>query len=350
MTSFTLMPHSPRLAYRAKTFVATVAALCAALGLLGASAAQAQSGNAGQALNFLQSVLGAGQAPGQQAAPAGTAGWAGNVLGAALAPGAVASGDDLVQMLSQSLDQIDEPREIQIGQQLAAVLLGSKPLLADAALQRYVNQLGRWLSLQSSRPQLPWTFAVLDDPGYNAFAAPGGFVFVTKGLVDRVADEGELAGILAHEITHVTERHHLIAMNSAARAGLLTRVIGSQLKKELGSLVSSHLLALGRNVYTQGLSQQDEFDADRGGVALATRSGLEPYGLVAALQQLRSAAPDDALFALTFSTHPPAQTRLDQLEVAMGHGLDAYTGQPAVLVAQRLGQRTNAPAPKRKKK
>lgn len=350
MTSFTLMPHLPRLASRAKTFVATVAALCAALGLLGASAAQAQSGNAGQALNFLQSVLGAGQAPGQQTAPAGTAGWAGNVLGAALAPGAVASGDDLVQMLSQSLDQIDEPREIQIGQQLAAVLLGSKPLLADAALQRYVNQLGRWLSLQSSRPQLPWTFAVLDDPGYNAFAAPGGFVFVTKGLVDRVADEGELAGILAHEITHVTERHHLIAMNSAARAGLLTRVIGSQLKKELGSLVSSHLLALGRNVYTQGLSQQDEFDADRGGVALATRSGLEPYGLVAALQQLRSAAPDDALFALTFSTHPPAQTRLDQLEVAMGHGLDAYTGQPAVLVAQRLGQRTNAPAPKRKKK
>ena len=344
MTFSSSMPQSPRLVSRAKTFAATVAVLCTAAGLLGASAAQAQSGNAGQALNFLQSVLGAGQAAGQPAAPPGTAGWAGNVLGAALAPGAVASGDDLVQMLSQSLEQIDEPREIQIGQQLAAVLLGSKPLLADAPLQRYVNQLGRWLSLQSSRPQLPWTFAVLDDPGYNAFAAPGGFVFVTKGLVDRVADEGELAGILAHEITHVTERHHLIAMNSAARAGLLTRVIGSQLKKELGSLVSSHLLARGRNVYTQGRSQQDEFDADRGGVALATRSGLEPYGLVAALQQLRSAAPDDALFALTFSTHPPAQTRLDQLEVAMGHGLDAYTGQPAVLVAQRFGQRANAPS------
>ena len=100
------------------------------------------------------------------------------------------------------MENIDEAKEIEIGRQLAAVLLGSKPLHPDMALQRYVNRLGRWISLQSSRPQLPWTFAVLDDPGFNAFAAPGGYIFVTKGLVDRV-DEAELAGILAHEITHV---------------------------------------------------------------------------------------------------------------------------------------------------
>ena len=324
-------------------------ALALLAGLLPAAHAQ----DAGKALGGLfQSLIRPGQ-PAQPAQPNSPSGIAGALLGASLAPaGAPAQGGDLVQLLSQSLDQIDEPREIQIGQQLAAVLLGSKPLYPDMALQRYVNQLGRWISLQSSRPDLPWTFAVLDDPGYNAFATPGGYVFVTKGLIDRVADEGELAGILAHEITHVTAKHHLIAMNKAARAGLLTQVIGSQLKNDLGGLVSSQLLALGRNMYTKGLDQQDEFDADRSGVALATRAGFDPYGLVAVLQQLRTAAPDDALFALSLSTHPPAQTRLNQLEQAMGTRLDAYAGQPAVTVAQRVsaGNRrptAQAPAPTR---
>ncbi|HEX2546146.1 MAG TPA: M48 family metalloprotease, partial [Ramlibacter sp.] len=135
--------------------------------------------------------------------------------------------NDLIQMLSESVDRIDEPKEIEIGRQLAAVLLGSKPLHPDLALQRYVNRLGRWISLQSTRPNLPWTFGVLDDPGFNAFAAPGGYVFVTKGLVDRV-DEAELAGILAHEITHVTGKHHLQALAARARSGLATQLIASQ--------------------------------------------------------------------------------------------------------------------------
>ncbi len=321
------------------------------LALLASPGAHAQ--DAGKALGGLfQSLIRPNQ-PAQPAQANTPSGIAGALLGASLAPaGAPAQGGDLVQLLSQSLEQIDEPREIQIGQQLAAVLLGSKPLYPDMALQRYVNQLGRWISLQSSRPDLPWTFAVLDDPGFNAFATPGGYVFVTKGLLDRVADEGELAGILAHEITHVTAKHHLIAMNKAARAGLLTQVIGSQLKNDLGGLVSSQLLALGRNMYTKGLDQQDEFDADRSGVALATRAGFDPYGLVAVLQQLRTAAPDDALFALSLSTHPPAQTRLNQLEQAMGTRLDAYAGQPAVTVAQRVSASNRrptaqAPAPTR---
>src|SRR5690606_7743284 len=119
----------------------------------------------------------------------------GAITGAPSAP--AAQGDDLVGLLSRSVETIDEPHEIQIGRQLAAVLLGSKPLHPDERLQRYVNQLGRWISLQSTRPELPWTFVVLDDAGYNAFAAPGGYVFVTKGLIDRCADESELAGILA---------------------------------------------------------------------------------------------------------------------------------------------------------
>jgi beta-barrel assembly-enhancing protease len=248
---------------------------------------------------------------------------------------------DLVSLLSQSLEEIDEPKEIEMGRQLAAILLGAKPLHPDMALQRYVNRLGRWLSLQSPRANLPWTFAVFDDAGYNAFAAPGGYIFVTKGLIDRVADESELAGILSHEITHVVSKHHLKAMRKSAQTGFLSQLAAQQLGNKLPGGLSSQLIGLGRDLYSKGLDQSDELEADRSGVALAARSGFDPYGLVAALQQLRTAAPDDPLFALSLSTHPSAQVRLDQLELAMGSKLDAYVGKPPVTIAQRLARAGN---------
>lgn len=289
--------------------------LAAALGL--AAPAHAQFGN------ILR------QLPGNLPIP-------GNILAPA-AP-APAQAGDLFQLLQQSVESIDEPKEIEIGRQLAAVLLGSKPLHRDMALQRYVNSLGRWIAMQSTRPHLPWAFAVIDDPGFNAFAAPGGYVFVTKGLVDRV-DEAELAGILAHEITHVTGKHHLAALSAKARSGLATQLIASQLRNNAGGMLSAHLLALGRDLYASGLDQSDEFDADRQGVTLAARSGFDPYGLPAVLQQLRTATPDNPLFSLTLGTHPPPQQRLEQLEAAMGTRLDAYAGKPSVAIPTRLQMR-----------
>jgi len=256
----------------------------------------------------------------------------------AATPQRAPAGGDLLELLAQSVDNIDEPKEIEIGRQLAAVLLGSKPLVRDPALQRYVNRLGRWIALQSPRPQLPWTFGVLDDPGFNAFATPGGYVFVTRGLVDRV-DEAELAGILSHEITHVVQKHHLKALSAKARSGLATQLLASQLRNNLAGAVSSQMLALGRDLYASGLDQADEFQSDREGVALATHAGFDPYGLPSVLQQLRSATPDNPLFTLTLSTHPPAQQRLEQLEVAMGSRLDAYSGKPPVAIAKRVQQR-----------
>jgi beta-barrel assembly-enhancing protease len=268
----------------------------------------------------------------------------GNPLGALVAPAPAAApaaaATDLLSLLLQPDHAIDDAREIEIGRQLAAVLLGSKPLHPDLQLQRYVNQLGRWISLQSTRPQLPWSFAVLDDAGFNAFAAPGGYIFVTKGLVDRV-DEAELAGILAHEITHVTERHHLQALRSKARAGAAAQFIGSQLRTNsaVASVVSSQLLSLGRDLYASGLDQGDEFAADRQGVALAARAGFDPYGLAAVLQQLRAETPDNPLFTLSLATHPPAQQRLELLEQAMGRRLDGLAGKPSVSIAQRMQRR-----------
>jgi predicted Zn-dependent protease len=301
-----------------------------------------RSQDASKALNILQQLVrpGVGVAPANPALPA-TPG--GGVLGNALSgttagKGGAGAGQamDLVNLLTQSTETIDESREIEIGRQFAAVLLGSKPLHPDMALQRYVNQLGRWISLQSTRPDLGWTFAVLDDAGYNAFAAPGGYIFVTRGLIERVADESELAGILAHEIVHVVQRHHLQAIRKNARAGALTQVIGSQLNNNLGGALSAQLVNLGRNLYAKGLDQEDEFEADRQGVALAASAGFDPYGLVGALQQLRTAMPDNPVFTLSLSTHPPAQNRLDHMELAMGQRLDALSGKATVTVPQRL--------------
>jgi predicted Zn-dependent protease len=310
-------------------------------GLLGLSHVNAQNPDVGKALGGLfqglMNAAPANNAPNQNSAPA-------NALGGLLGIGSSKSNApaqnnnvlDLVGLLSQSLEQIDEPKEIEIGRQLSAVLLGAKPLHPNMALQRYVNRLGRWIALQSARPNLPWTFAVLDDQGFNAFATPGGYIFITKGLVDHVGDEAELAGILAHEITHVVGKHHLKAMQKTARAGLLTRAVASQLSNNLAGGLSSQLLSLGREMYSKGLDQDDELDADRSGVVLSARAGFDPYGLVAVLQQLRSATVDDSVFALSLSTHPPAQVRLDQLEVAMGDRLDVFSGKPSVTIAQRL--------------
>ncbi len=309
-----------------------VSTVCAALAL----ALLPATGQSQNVMNLLNALGGGGSSN-----SGGAAGLLGAVTGG---EGSAQRGDDLISLLSRSVDNIDEPREIEIGRQLGAVLLGSKPLHPDMELQRYVNQLGRWISLQSERPQLPWTFAVLDDAGYNAFAAPGGYVFVTKGLIDRCADEAELAGILAHEITHVTAKHHLHAMRKTAQSGVLTQLVASQIKTNaVGNLVASQVLALGRNLYARGLDQTDEYDADRTGVALATRAGFDPYGLVAVLQQLRTATPDNPMFTLALATHPPAQARLDQLELAMGKSLESFAGAAPVSVAQRVRPQAAAP-------
>jgi predicted Zn-dependent protease len=247
---------------------------------------------------------------------------------------------DIFQTVAQPVEQIDETKEIEIGRQLSAVLLGAKPLYADEKVQRYVNQLGRWISLQSSRPNLPWTFGVIDDAGYNAFAAPGGYIFITKGLLERVPDEAELAGVLAHEITHVVAKHHLQALHKAAESGKWTSVgtqlLATQVKGDLANAAIGQVVAMGRNLYSKGLDRDDEFDADRSGVVLAARAGFDPYGLVSVVQGLRTASADDQLFALNVATHPPAQQRLDQMEQSMGRRLDDLSGQPGVTVDQRL--------------
>jgi predicted Zn-dependent protease len=133
----------------------------------------------------------------------------------------------------------------------------------------------------------------------------------------------------------VTAKHHLRALGAKARSGALINLAASQIRGT-ASAFQGQIAQLGRNLYSSGLDQGDEYEADRQGVALAARAGFDPYGLPSVLQQLRSVPADNQLFTLTMATHPPAQARLDQLEGAMGNRLDALTGKPSVPVSQRL--------------
>ncbi len=216
-----------------------------------------------------------------------------------------------------------------IGREAAATLLGAGKIVTDEALEQYVNRVGRWVALQSSRPDLPWRFAVLDDPDINAFAAPGGYIFITKGLLLSLRNEAELAGVLGHEIVHVVEPHHLEAIQSGARLNLAGMALAEAASRHGHDPDTVRQIAAGAKLlYTRGLDKDDEFAADRGGVVLAARAGYDPYALLAVLLRLDAMNPDDAALALLFKTHPKPAERLDRLDAAMLGHLDRYASQP----------------------
>lgn len=241
----------------------------------------------------------------------------GNILGKARA----------IKNVGESFRRVGEPEEIKIGGDLAGMILGAAPLVNDPAKQRYVNELGLWLALHSERPGLPWKFGIIESPDFNALSMPGGYVLITRGLFDRMRSESELAGVLAHEIAHVVKRHHIEALQQSLRgqaAGDMQKyfnVGGSG----LGGTFAKALVAAGKNLYIQGLTKDDEFEADRMGVVIAARSGYSPYGLVGVLQTL-SGAPATREYALELKTHPSPLDRIQRLDVAMGTRLDAMTG------------------------
>ena len=240
---------------------------------------------------------------------------------------------DTARSVAQATTEIDEKQEVQLGQEWAAVLLGAAPLVADPNLQRYVNTVGRWLASQSERPDLNWRFGVLESDNINAFATPGGYILVTKGLAMRMRSEAELAGVLAHEIAHVVQKHHLKAIQKGAWAkvgsNVATEYLSQRSRSPVGSAAGQQLLSGIKEVMLRGLDKDDEFEADRMGVVIAARAGYDPFGLPAVLQLLNT-MPQDSALELLFATHPPPNDRLDALERVTGTKLDRYATQPQV--------------------
>lgn len=223
--------------------------------------------------------------------------------------------------VKHAVTPISLDEEEQIGQESAAVLLGASRPVNDPALQEYVNRVGLWVALHSDRPDLPWHFAVLDDTDIDAYAAPGGYVFVTKGLLLRLHSEAELAGVLGHEITHVVRKHHLNEIRRESRLALVGTAAQLGMERQGYNTEALAKIASGAKlVYSRGLDKDDEFQADREGVVLAARSGYDPYALVAVLQMLQSIDPKSGKVELLLKTHPTPQARIAALSTAMQAG------------------------------
>ena len=224
----------------------------------------------------------------------------------------------------QGLGSTSEEEEISIGRQIAGNLLGASALVKDARLQKYVNNVGRWVASQSERPDLSWHFGVIESNDVNAFAAPGGYIFLTKGLYRLLQNEAELAGVLGHEIGHVIRKHHLKILQQSKLVDLGSKLLAKQVG---GSDQVQQLIGSGAEVVARALDKNAEFEADRIAVVLATRSGYDAFALPEVLQQIGHAAKDAGSVALLFKTHPHSDDRLEKLGAAMSDRFDGIRGQ-----------------------
>jgi predicted Zn-dependent protease len=240
-------------------------------------------------------------------------------LGNALGNDKISKGIDTAKDLgkvAKGIAGIGPEEEKAIGDSVALEIVGRYGgLVRDDAIMLRVNLVGRSLARYSDRPDLSWRFAVLDSNSVNAFSAPAGYVFITRGLYDLATDDDALAGILGHEIAHITRKH---ALNIIAKSDALTGAT-SQLVKRSGSAraLDSQLqqfdLGVGRitkTLFETGYSPQTEFDADKVGHDLAALTGFAPGGLRGVLVHLQRRGGN---VEKVFSTHPPLKARISRL-------------------------------------
>lgn len=208
-----------------------------------------------------------------------------------------------------------------LGPAVAGRVLGVAPLWDDIDAQRRVNLVGRWLASQTSRPDLPWSFAVIDDGEVNAFAAPGGYVLLTRGLYELLADDAELAAVIAHELGHVVQRDHFEVIRrqqvrEAGKDALLSQVEAPGAAAYARDYVDRH----GAAVLLTSLDREAEYRADHAAGVYLARAGFDPLAFYSVLQKMASMGTRPARLAQLYRTHPPLDQRLDRLDAAADRG------------------------------
>lgn len=218
--------------------------------------------------------------------------------------------------------------ELALGPLLAARILGARPLWQDEAAQRRVNTIGRWVASHSSRPQLPWTFGVIDSADVNAFAAPGGYVLMTRGLYQLLDGDAEVAAVLGHEISHIVQRDHYNVIRkqeigSTGKSAALRNVrTGGGIA---GGYAREFVEKNGAAVMLTSLDRGAEYRSDEAAQVYLARSGYNPLALYSVLQKMASLGNQSTRMAQLFKTHPALGDRLDQID-RRGYGaLERYT-------------------------
>jgi predicted Zn-dependent protease len=206
---------------------------------------------------------------------------------------------------------VSTQQEVQLGTEYAAQINAELPIVQDPAIHQYVNLLGDSIANLADDRGLDWHFYVVDSPEVNAFAVPGGFIYINRGLIERAQTLSQVAGVLGHEIGHVTERHSVQQMEKSQQAnlgiGLLCILTPSVCQSQAGGAA----IQLGAGALFASFSRNDELEADREGIASMIRAGITPEGVpqmfeILLAERERSPGAVDAWF----STHPTEESRI----------------------------------------
>ena len=216
----------------------------------------------------------------------------------------------LALAVSLTACSISQQQEVQMGQEYSQQVNAQLPIVSDPEANRYINVLGDQIASHTSRADLNWHFYIVDSKEVNAFAIPGGYVYVNRGLIERTSNMDELAGVLGHEIGHVVLRHSLKQMEQqqGANVGItlacvLTGVCNNQ---AAGSLIN-----VGGTAVFARFSRQDEAEADQQGVINTVRSGISPNGMVTMFEKLlEERRTQPSAVAGWFATHPLEEDRI----------------------------------------
>jgi predicted Zn-dependent protease len=203
---------------------------------------------------------------------------------------------------------ISETQEIAIGKNMARDIAATNKTLKDQKKLRYLRRIGEKIAILSDRPDLRYQFYILDEDEINAFALPGGYIFVNRGLIERTSED-ELAFVLGHEIGHVCARHSLKRLQASLGMGLL---LGIALRNPDYEYIRQGIEVV-YNVVALGYSRKDELLADSLGITYSRRAGYDPEASVALLQKLQreSTGPRPLVF---LSSHPEPATRIQNIQ------------------------------------
>jgi len=221
-------------------------------------------------------------------------------------------------------------REIDFGRSVSAKILGKYPIMRNEQKVRYISQIGTGISAQLGRPELRYYFGILDTDEINAFAAPGGYIFVTKGALKLMRNEAQLAGVLAHELAHIDQKHIVRKLKLQG----VDRSLTSGIAQVLGGASLSAKIALERlndlafkMLMEEGLSKEDEADADQKALEMLMSTG---YDLQSYLDYLLSLKPylEQGQAKVLSKTHPTIEFRYNNLrEFIIKNELENFQGK-----------------------
>lgn len=212
----------------------------------------------------------------------------------------------------------DITEEVRFGREVAARVIGRYGLYENPQLMKYVNLVGRGLAMSTNRPEIEFRFAILNTDEINAYAAPGGYVFLTRGALAKMQDEAELAGVLAHELAHIVEKHvvkelQIKGSEKSATTGLALLIGGTSESARIA--LSQAVDKAVDMLFKDGYKREDEVQADKDAVVFCALAGYDPSGLVKYFERIN--AVKGKTVEVLDKTHPPFDARIALLKNVM---------------------------------